>query len=313
MKTVTLPGHTKPVSRIMLGATGVGLRNYKESETLLDNALRFGINALDTARVYGDSEDAVGRWMAERGNRESIFVLTKGAHPSDRHRVTPEDITADLMESLRRLQTDYVDAYLLHRDDETSAVGPIMDIFYEHYKAGRIRSFGGSNWRHQRIAEANAYAAAKNQPLITAVSPNYSLCDQVEDPWGGGCVSISGKAGAAGREFYKKNNIAVFAYSSLGGGVLSGRATRENYQEVLSGPAKKGYAYEINFARLDRARELAAKKGVSVPQISLAYLLNQPLRVIPLVAAVNEHELAEAAAATDILLTEEECAWLDNW
>jgi len=314
MKTVKLPGNDKPLSQIIMGTMIIGLKNYEQSKLLLDNAMRLGINSFDLALVYGggDSERAVGQWMEERGNREEVYIATKGAHPSDRSRVTPEDITADLTESLSRLRTDYIDAYLLHRDDVTKEVGPIMDILHEHCKAGRIRAFGGSNWTHERIAEANAYAVAKNQTQMTVSSPNYGLCEQVDDPWGPGCVTISGQIGAAGREFYAKTGIPVFAYSSLGRGMLSGRTTRENYKEVLDGAALRAYAHEVNFERLDRARELAGQKGVSVPQIALAYLLHQPLRVFPIVGAAGEKELEETAAVINIELTEQECKWLEN-
>ena len=184
----------KKISDIVLGTMIIGLNNYEESARLLDCAYSLGINALDLANVYGggDSERAVGKWMEERGNREEIYILTKGAHPNrDRARVTPYDIAADIMDSLVRLRTDYIDAYLLHRDDVTKPVGPIMDCLHEHLTAGRIRAFGGSNWTHGRIKEANAYAAEKNQTPMTVSSPNYGVCEQVEDPWGPGCVTIS--------------------------------------------------------------------------------------------------------------------------
>jgi len=315
MKIETITGNVKPLSRIVMGTMIIGLKNYEESVSLLDAAMALGINALDLAHVYGggDSERAVGRWMAERGNREKVFIVTKGAHPNgDRARVTPYDITADLMDSLTRLKTDYVDAYFMHRDDITQPVGPIMDGLHEHVLAGRIRAFGGSNWTYERIAEANAYAASKNQTQMTVSSPNYGLCEQVDDPWGPGCVSISGQAGAGARAYYKESKVAVFAYSSLGRGLLSGRTTRENYEEVLDGAAKKAYAYEVNFARLDRARALAEEKGCSVPQVSLAYILAQPFTVFPIVGAASAKELEEAAAVPGIALTAEECAWLEN-
>jgi len=314
MEMVKLHGSEKSLSKLVMGTMIIGLNNYEESAALLDSAMKVGINAFDIAYVYGggDSERAVGRWMEERGNREAVYIITKGAHPDGRSKVTPEDITADLTESLSRLRTDYIDAYLLHRDDTSKAVGPIMDILHEHCIAGRIRSFGGSNWTHERIAEANAYAAAKGQTPMTVSSPNYGLCEQVNDPWGPGCVTISGEIGAAGREFYQAQGIPVFAYSSLGRGMLSGRVTRENYQELLDGAALEAYAHEVNFARLDRVRELAEQKGVSVPQIALAYILQQPFEVFPIVGAANEKELKDIVAVMDISLTDQECAWLEN-
>ena len=314
MEMVKLPGSDKSLSKLIMGTMIIGLNNYEESVALLDSAMKVGINAFDIAYVYGggDSERAVGRWMEERGNREDVYIITKGAHPDGRSKVTPEDITADLTESLHRLRTDYIDAYLLHRDDISKPVGPIMDILHQHCQAGRIRSFGGSNWTHERIDEANAYAAAKGQTPMTVSSPNYGLCEQVNDPWGPGCVTISGEIGAAGREFYKAQGMPVFAYSSLGRGMLSGRVTRENYKELLDGAALEAYAHEVNFARLDRVVKLAKQKGVSVPQIALAYILQQPLKVFPIVGAASEKELEDIVAVMDISLTDEECVWLEN-
>ena len=315
MEKVKIAGNGKALSRIIMGAMIIGLENYGASAALLDGAMRLGVNAFDIALVYGggDSERAIGRWMEERGNREDVFIITKGAHSNaDRKRVTPYDITSDLMDSLARLRTGYIDAYLLHRDDEDMPVGPIMDALHEHCAAGRIRSFGGSNWTHLRIAEANAYAAGRGQALMTVSSPNYGLCEQVDDPWGPGCVTIAGKAGMQAREYYREHGMPVMAYSSLGRGMLSGRVTRGNFKGLLDAAALKAYACEANFARVDRARELAAQKGASVPQIGLAYILNQPFNVFPIVGAAAQNELAEAVASADIRLTARELAWLEN-
>jgi len=172
-------------TKFIIGTMIVNADRYAESAALLDYSLKKGLNAFDIAHVYGggNTERAMGRWMKERGNRNEVFVVTKGAHHNaDRARVTPWDITSDLMDSLARLQTDYIDSYLLHRDDESVPVGPIVEILNEHYGAGRIREFGGSNWTHLRIAEANAYAKSKGLKQMTVSSPNYGLCEQVDNP-----------------------------------------------------------------------------------------------------------------------------------
>ena len=315
MKKFTLPGQKKEFPRIFLGTDKFSLNNYDEAAQLLDQAISLGFNAFDLAWVYvgGDSERVLGKWMQERQNREAIFVLTKGAHHNrDRKRVTPYDITSDIMDSLARLKTDYIDLYLLHRDDTSVTVEPIVDILNEHCRAGRIRAFGGSNWTHQRLAEANAYAKAKGLLSMSASSPNFSLCDQVDDPWGEGCVTIGGSAEAEARAFYQKEDIPVFAYSSLGRGMLSGRVNRDNYKDLLDGAALKAYAHEVNFKKLDRAHVLAEKKGVKVPQIAIAYLLNQPFRVFPLVGAASKQELIEASETMDIVLTPQEREWLES-
>ncbi|NQT52881.1 aldo/keto reductase, partial [bacterium] len=158
-----VPGVGKPVSRLVLGTMIINAGEMERSAALLDDAVAVGCTTLDTAHVYGggNSERAIGQWMDARGNRDAIVVLSKGAHPNqDRRRVTPFDIAADLHDSLARLRSDYIDLYLLHRDDPDVPVGPIVEALNEHRAAGRIRAFGGSNWTHTRIAEANAYADA---------------------------------------------------------------------------------------------------------------------------------------------------------
>ncbi|MCL2741829.1 MAG: aldo/keto reductase [Oscillospiraceae bacterium] len=304
----------KPISDVMMGTMIIGTDNYDKSAPLLDDAMGSGINAFDLAHIYygGQSEMALGRWMEERGNRADVFILTKGAHPEgDRSKVNRDDITSDLLESLRRLRTDYIDAYVLHRDDLSVPVSHIVDALHEHREAGRIKAFGGSNWTHARMAEANAYAAANGKTPMTVTSPNLSLCEQVNEPWHG-CVTIGGKGGGEARAYYAANGIPVFAYSSLGRGMLSGRVTRENHMETLDGAARHAYAHEVNFRRLDRATEMAASKGCTVPQIGLAYLLGQSLKVYPIVGAASGKEIREIVDALNLRLTEGECAWLEN-
>jgi aryl-alcohol dehydrogenase-like predicted oxidoreductase len=232
--------------------------------------------------------------MADRGLREQVVIISKGCHHNaDRRRVTPFDLASDLHDSLARLRTDYIDVYLLHRDDSDVPVGPVVEAFNEHLQAGRIRAFGGSNWTHQRIAEANAYAWAHGLTPFTASSPNYGLADQIADPWGPGCVSISGPTNRGARAWYGANGMPVMAYSSLARGLFSGRITAENFE------------------RLRRALLLAEEKGASVPQIVLGFMFASPLDVFPIVGAANGDEFRENVEAFDLALTAEERAWLD--
>jgi len=310
-------GVEKPVSHLVLGTMIINTRELEESFNLMDAVFKLGCTTLDTAHGYagGDSERAIGRWMEERGNRDKVVVLTKGAHPnSDRKRVTPFDITSDLHDSLARLRTDYIDIYLLHRDDPSVPVGPIVEILNEHLQAGRIHSMGGSNWTHQRIQEANEYADAHGLVPFVASSPNFGLAEQVEDPWGPGCVSLSGPKEAAARAWYEKNQIPVFAYSSLGRGFFSGRITRENFEtqkDSIDGACLRAYCHEQNFKRLDRVQILAEEKGMTVPQIAMAYIMNQPLNVFALVGAVNHDEFKANVEACELTLSPEEIDWLD--
>ena len=314
MNYETIPGVKKRLSRICLGTMIVTTDRLEESFALLDAALARGVNTLDTAYVYGGgkTEVAVGKWFAARGNRDDVVLIGKGAHPdTSGSKVNPKGITSDLTESLSRFGIEHIDVYMLHRDDPSSPVGPIVETLNEHRAAGRIGAFGGSNWRHERVREANEYAYAHGLVGFDVSSPNFGLAEQVDNPWGPGCVSLSGPKEAAARAWYAETKTAIFAYSSIGRGFFSGRITRENYEDVADGACRKAYCHEVNFRRLDRARELAARKNLSVAQIALAYVLNQPLNVFALVGAANADEIAANDAASEVKLTAEELAWLN--
>lgn len=310
----TFNGVANPVARLVLGTMIVNSNEIPKSFQLLDDAFELGYTTLDTAHAY-PSENAIGDWMQSRGVREKVVVLSKGAHPSrERKRVTPFDIASDLHDSLARLKTDYIDIYLLHRDDTDLPVGPIVEALNEHYRAGKIRSFGGSNWTHARIAEANAYAAAHGLVPFTSSSPHFSLAEQVEEPWAPGCIAISGPAEKEARTWYAGNRMPVFAYSSLARGFFSGRITRESFRdhpEQIDPACLQAYCHEQNFQRLDRVQQLAKEKGATVPELALAFVLNQPMNTFPIVGAANRDEMKANLAVLDIRLTAAEMAWLD--
>jgi aryl-alcohol dehydrogenase-like predicted oxidoreductase len=242
-------------------------------------------------------------------------VVGKGAHHNrDRARVTPFDITADLFDSLARLRTEYIDLYLLHRDGPSVPVGPIIETLNEHLDAGRVRAFGASNWSTERIQEAQEYASARGLVPFAASSPNLSLAVQAKAPWEG-CVSISGEDGKAARRWYAQHEMPLFAWSSLAGGFFSGRFTRENldaFDTYLDELCVETYCFEDNFARFDRARTLAEDRGLSVPQVALAYVLGQPLDVFALVGCNTGEEFADNARAAAVSITPEERRWLEH-
>jgi len=136
-----VPGLNKPVSRLIQGTTVLTSEDVAGSYRLLDGLFEMGCTTFDSAHIYGggDCERILGGWMAERGIRDRVVVVTKGAHfNADRNRVTPFDITSDLHDSLARLQTDYIDLYLLHRDDLAVDVAPIVEVLNELCAAGKL-------------------------------------------------------------------------------------------------------------------------------------------------------------------------------
>lgn len=312
-----VPGIDKPVARVVQGTVMIRSEEAERSFALLDEVFELGGNAFDTAHQYGggDSERTFGRWVRERGVRDEVFVIGKGAHHNaDRRRVTPFDITADLFDSLARFGFDHVDLYLLHRDDPSVPVGPIVEVLNEHLSEGRIGAFGGSNWTPERLREANDYAEKNGLAPFVASSPNLSLAEQAVEPWPG-CVSISGEAGREAREWYARERMPLFTWSSLAGGFFSGRFSRDNldsFEGELDLLCVKTYCHEENFRRLDRARVLADERGLSLPQIALAYVLEVPLETFALVGSGTGEEFRMNAAACDVRLTPEEVAWLES-
>jgi aryl-alcohol dehydrogenase-like predicted oxidoreductase len=316
MQYGTIPGVDKPVSRLVQGTVMISSEHIERSYRLLDEVFELGCRTFDTAHGYGlgDSERTLGGWMAERGVRDQIVIIGKGAHHNeDRQRVTPFDVTADLHDSLARLKTERIELYLLHRDDRTVPVGPIVNVLNEHLQAGKIGAFGGSNWSVERIQEANSYAAVNGLVPFVASSPNFSLAEQIRPPWPN-CVSISGENGRADRDWYASQGMPLITWSSLAGGFFSGRFQRnelDQFEDGLDRLCVETYCSEENFRRLDRARELAKMKGLTIPQIATAYVMSQPLNIFAIVGCRTGAEFAANLEAIAIALSPDEVAWLE--
>jgi aryl-alcohol dehydrogenase-like predicted oxidoreductase len=308
------------ISRLVQGTNFMTLANLDDSVRLLDSVLELGCTAVDTARSYqnGESQKVLGEWIESRGVRDQVVVISKGglSHQGLK-RMTPEDLTQDLVESLEDLKTDYIDLYLLHRDDPDKPVGPIVEVLNEHVRGGRIRAFGGSNWTHQRIQEANAYAEANGLAPFAASSPQFSLAVQHRSPYpdNPGAVTLTGSSQEAAREWYRRNQMPVFAWSSLAGGFLTGRFRRDNLNQFDDPNDRRvvsAYCSESNFALLDRATELAAQKGVVLSEIGIAYLLHHELNVFALVGCRGRSEFEALCPGTEWALSADEITWLES-
>ena len=277
-----IPGIGEHVSRIFYGTSMFS--SGKDADELLDAVTGMGINALDTARVYGHSEEVIGRWMK-------------------------------LETSLKMLGTDDIDILVLHRDDPSVDVAEIVETCSALIREGKIRAYGGSNWTHERIAQANAYAQSHGLMPFSVSSPNFSLARQVVDPWGGNCVSISGKEGEEARAWYRETQLPVISYSSLAHGFLSGRVLGEDETSgarVLDRFAVKGFDWPENYARLRCCEAIARKRGVTVPQVAIAWLFQQGIQAFAVIASSSPERMRQNAEALKIVLTEEENAALNG-
>lgn len=311
-----IPGVNKQVSRIFFGTAGDSFLKGEDNNELLDAVFAAGVNAFDTARQYMDSEKSLGKWISDRGNRNEIVLLSKCGHPGPdgKKRVCEREIRKDFETSSRNLCTDYIDIYLLHRDDPEVEAGVIVEIMNALKAEGKIGAFGGSNWTHRRIEEANEYAYRHGLVPFAVSSPNFGLADQVRDPWGGGCVTISGPSNEEARRWYRRTQMPVIAYSSLGRGLFSGRVhadAPEKAAEVMDPVAMKGYWCPENLERLRRCEIVAERKHCTVPQIAMAWIYRQNINAFAVVSTRKVSRMRENIEALHIGLTEDEVLYLD--
>lgn len=316
MTYTKISGLDKPVSRIFFGTATRDMSAGKNVNSLLDAIYETGITAFDTARGYGLSEKSLGRWLEERRMWDRVVVLTKGCNVDlfGQNHVNRKVITKELEKSLDYLRCDCVDIYMLHRDDPKTPAGEFIEILNELQREGKFKVFGVSNWTHARIAEANQYAQAHGLNPISVSSPNFGLADQIRDPWGGGCVTISGPRNADARAWYAQAQLPVLAYSSLGRGFFSGRFRSDDLagaKKFLDANAQKGYLCEENLERLRRAEILSAQLGVSVSQVALSYIFHQDINAFAIVSVLNEQQMRDNIEAVRLGLTQAQCEWLD--
>ncbi|MCX6992784.1 MAG: aldo/keto reductase, partial [Kiritimatiellaeota bacterium] len=215
----------KRVARLVMGCDNQDTMVH--AATVYDEYFERGGNTFDTAIVYGRAKsEMLGHWMKNRQIRDKVVVIAKGAHtPLCR----PEYIEPQLNEQFSWLQTDHADLYMMHRDNPEVPVGEFVDALNKLVHAGRIRTFGGSNWAVQRVAEANAYAKKNKLQGFAVLSNNLSLAEMIAPVWDG-CLHVHD---AASRKWLADNDVALLAWSSQARGFfVRGRAHPDNKQDA---------------------------------------------------------------------------------
>jgi aryl-alcohol dehydrogenase-like predicted oxidoreductase len=293
--TQRIAGLDKPVSRLVMGA-----QPSDRAFEMFDDYFARGGNTFDTAYIYGELETVLGEWVRSRGVRDQVVILAKGAHPPH---CTPQALSAQLIESLSRMGTDYVDLYALHRDNPDVPPGEFVDVLNQHAKAGHLRVFGGSNWTFARVDEANAYAKARGLDGFGLVNNNLSLARMVNPPWDG-CRSANDPASLA---WFARTQTPLFCWSSQARGffVRGDRSIRDD-EELI----RCWYARD-NFKRFDRARELAAEYRTAPMTVALAWVLHQPFPTFALIGPQSVAETESCLRATELTLTPDEVRWLN--
>lgn len=301
------------VSRICMGCMGFGdAKNGQHSWTLdeehsreiIKRGLELGINFFDTAIGYqsGTSEQYLGRALRDFAKREDVVVATKFL-PRTQEQIAAgitgqQHIEQMVNTSLKNLELDYIDLYIYHMWDYETPLYDIMEGLDRMVKSGKVRYIGISNCFAYQLAKANALAEKEGFQKFVSIQGHYNLIFREEE-----------------REMAKlcaEDNIAMTPYSALAGGRLSKHPgeTSKRLEEDSYAKFKYDATAEQDAAIINRVAELAEKRGVSMTEISLAWLLTKV--TAPVVGATKLHHIEGAAKATELALTPEECAYLEE-
>lgn len=298
MKTARIPHLDKDISRLVCGTDWLMMTPPQDSFAILDAYVAAGGNCFDTGHIYGANSNILGAWLQNRHHGEKFVILTKGNHPYGHPRFTYAHTMVDILESFARLGIERSDIYMFHRDDETVPVEEIVDWMNVIVKQGYISTWGGSNWRHERIAAANEYAAKTGKQGMSASSPNLTLADNVEPIWGG-CLTI----GDAGRDWHASTGLPIFSWSPAARGYFAGTTEADVLRAYDSGLSRE---------RRERATELGNQKGLSATQIALAWVINQKFPTFVLSGLRKMSDLEQNLLIPDLELTADEVRWLES-
>lgn len=301
MKYGTIPHLDKPVSRILCGTDYLMGQAPWTSFSAYDKFWELGGRGFDTARCYGDNTAIFGAWLTARGVAAEAILFDKIGHPDrDGSTIRRDKMRAELARNHTLLGVEKTDLCVLHRDDESVPVGEIVDWLDELVREGRISAFGGSNWRWERIRDANEYAAANGKQGFSLNNPTFSLAIAKEPMWAD-CVTLD----EPGRAWHAETGFPLFLWSSTARGWFA-------HVDDHDKDVKRVYDDETNRARRERAETLGAEKGLSAVQIALAYVLSQPGEVFALCGLRTKENAEQNCAAADVVLTADEIRYLET-
>lgn len=303
-----IPRTDLDVFPLNLGGNGFGWTSDRDASfAVLDAFVEAGGNFIDTADLYsvwaegnegGVSEQIIGEWMAERGNRADVVVATKVGGLPTRPGLSQENVTAALDDSLRRLQTEYVDIYYFHYDDENVSIADQVRTAHGLVTSGKVRHIALSNHSPERMREFFETAAREGLTVPVAIQPQYSLLHRgdVENGYG---------------QIAKEFDAALLPYFSLASGLLTGKYRSA---DEIQGAARKdmlgGYLGDHTFGVVDALVEIAEAHGAEPATVALAWLLTKGVTA-PIASASRVEQLPALMAAPSLTLTEDEVARLD--
>ncbi|MDG2523859.1 aldo/keto reductase [Stenotrophomonas sp. HITSZ_GD] len=283
----------------------------RASFALLDAFVEAGFNLIDTADAYsawvpgnhgGESETIIGRWLKHSSKRDKVLIATKVAKWKERPGLSPENIAAAVEDSLRRLQTDVIDLYQAHEDDESTPLEATLAAFGRLIEQGKVRAIGASNYSAARLRDALGVSQQYHLPRYETLQPEYNLYDR------------------AGYErelapVVAEHGLGVISYYSLASGFLTGKyrtAADADKSSARGQAVVKQYLNARGLRILATLDDIAAKHSATPTQVSLAWLIAQPGIAAPIASATSVEQLKDLLAAARLSLSAEELAQLDK-
>jgi aryl-alcohol dehydrogenase-like predicted oxidoreductase len=290
------------ISPIVLGGNVYGWTiDESSSFRQLDRAVSTGLNCIDTADVYsawvpgnsgGESETIIGRWLKKSGRRSDVFIATKVGLPmgGGKSGLSARYIGQAVDDSLRRLQTDYIDLYQSHRDDPATPLEETMGAFDKLVKAGKVRYIGASNYSGARLAEAMEASRKNSLAGYISLQPHYNLVER--QAFESDLLPV-----------VQKYDVGVIPYYSLAAGFLTGKYSRDSdSSRTARGATVQKYRNDRGYAVVDALTEVAGALGSKPGIVALAWLLAQPGVTAPIASATSDGQFDDLTAAAELRL-----------
>lgn len=289
------------IAPLVLGGNVFGwTANEQASFKVLDRFVAAGCNMVDTADVYsnwipgnqgGESETLIGKWLKARGNRDQVLIATKVGHDMapDRKGLKKAYMMRAIEDSLRRLQTDYIDLYQSHKDDPETPQEETLAAYAELLKQGKVRALGASQFSAQRLREALSLAK-QGLPAYQTLQPEYNLHDR---------ATFEGEF----QQLCLDNGIGVICYYGLASGFLSGKYRSEaDFSKSARGARMKAYLTDRGRRILAALDEVAARYEAKQASVALAWLMARPAITAPIASATSAQQVDELVAAVGLQL-----------
>ena len=312
MKTRALGHADLQVAPLIFGGNVLGWTiDEKTSFTVLDAFIDHGFNCLDTADVYsgwvpgnqgGESETIIGKWMKDRKNRSRVVIATKvGMNFQGRQGLNASHIQAGIEGSLKRLQTDYVDLYQAHQQDEKTELDETLKAFHQIQASGQAKVIGASNYATPQFRKALETARKQNWEGYRTYQPGYNLYDRQEFE----------------KEFESvclENKISVISYYSLASGFLTGKYRKDSDTQISQrgSGVKSKYMNDRGFRILKALDQVAEDQKATPAQVALAWLIQRPVVTAPIVSATSVEQVHDIAKAANLILKKENIQVLDT-